>query len=464
MRKQSFYLLLFSGSLLVACGEHDTSVSDSTVQEASVMVNLASTGKDELEVFHIGNDIHHKLSGEMDSVSLKLEKEVILDISQGRGHNYVHVKPGEALMVDTLSSGPTIMGVNEGSKENNYLAQFARIAAEQGKQRTLDFAKSEADSFLLQVNQKYEPLTSLVSNIEEDAAVSGGFKASMKYRLIAIKGNDMLVYGPMYNYWHKNYPEIPDSFYDELKTVDYMDPALLTFAEGRRLGSSWHSRDLDSEDFDSEADYMEAQLESAMNSYPGSLLSDYCYMDLTAQEVNFGSGIDGAGEMIESFRSRVKNTYLNNKLNEAVEPWMDLKAGMEAPNFKAVTREGEDVTLSELQGKKVYVDVWATWCGPCIREIPHLKELEAELHEENIEFVSVSIDKEADKEKWMKFVEEKELKGVQLMADGAWKSDVVTEYNIQGIPRFLLIDEEGKILSANAKRPSDPEIKADLMN
>ncbi|WP_321538468.1 TlpA family protein disulfide reductase [Flavobacterium piscinae] len=79
--------------------------------------------------------------------------------------------------------------------------------------------------------------------------------------------------------------------------------------------------------------------------------------------------------------------------------------------------------------------------------------------EKNIEFVSISIDDKKDHEKWKKMVADKELKGIQLFADNDWKSDFVKKYAIDGIPRFILIDTEGKIVNADAPRPSDTKLK-----
>lgn len=114
--------------------------------------------------------------------------------------------------------------------------------------------------------------------------------------------------------------------------------------------------------------------------------------------------------------------------------------------------------LKDLEGKYVYIDIWATWCGPCIAEIPDLKEKEKKYHDKNIEFVSISIDEMKDNDKWKKIVEEKELGGIQLLADNAWKSQFVKDYKINGIPRFILIDPSGKIVSADAPRPSDDKL------
>lgn len=138
---------------------------------------------------------------------------------------------------------------------------------------------------------------------------------------------------------------------------------------------------------------------------------------------------------------------------------VSLKAGTPSPKFNYPNTDGENISLDDLKGKYIYVDVWATWCGPCKQEIPFLKELNAEFQNKNINFVGLSIDKIEDKEKWLKMVTDENLTGIQIMADKDWNSDFVTAYNITGIPRFILIDKEGNILDADAPRPSDPKLK-----
>ncbi len=132
------------------------------------------------------------------------------------------------------------------------------------------------------------------------------------------------------------------------------------------------------------------------------------------------------------------------------------------PSPKFVNYEnykGGTTSLDDLKGKYVYVDIWATWCGPCKREIPFLKEVEKEFHGKNIEFVSISIDKKEAYQKWKDMVAEKELGGIQLYADNDWNSQFVRDYGIEGIPRFLLIDDKGNIVNADAPRPSNPKLK-----
>jgi thiol-disulfide isomerase/thioredoxin len=146
-----------------------------------------------------------------------------------------------------------------------------------------------------------------------------------------------------------------------------------------------------------------------------------------------------------------KQTKEKLKLNNTVSP------GFDYVNFK-----GGNTKLSDLNGKYVYIDVWATWCGPCRAEIPFLKKVEEKYHDKNIAFVSISADVDKDFEKWKKFVEEKQLGGIQLFADKNWNSDFMKSFGITSIPRFILIDPSGKVVSADAARPSSPKLQEQL--
>jgi thiol-disulfide isomerase/thioredoxin len=136
--------------------------------------------------------------------------------------------------------------------------------------------------------------------------------------------------------------------------------------------------------------------------------------------------------------------------------------GKASPDFDYENYKGGKTKLSDLKGKYVYIDLWATWCGPCRAEIPFLQKIEQKYHGKNIEFVSISIDKAKDNEKWKKFVADKNLGGIQLFADKDWESEFVTSYGVTGIPRFILIDPKGNILNPDAERPSSPDLEKQL--
>jgi thiol-disulfide isomerase/thioredoxin len=136
--------------------------------------------------------------------------------------------------------------------------------------------------------------------------------------------------------------------------------------------------------------------------------------------------------------------------------------GVASASFNYENAKGGTTSLESLKGKYIYVDVWATWCGPCRKEIPFLKQVEEKYHGKKIEFVSISVDKIADHDKWKKMVTDQSLSGTQLFADKDWSSEFVQSYGINSIPRFILIGPDGKIVDADAKRPSDPALQAQL--
>jgi len=159
-------------------------------------------------------------------------------------------------------------------------------------------------------------------------------------------------------------------------------------------------------------------------------------------------------EFVEKTRKIIRKTVESWKERKKAVDNMP-KEGESAIDFTYPDLDGNEFSLASFKGNLIYVDVWATWCGPCKAEIPSLQRLEADYHEKNITFMSVSVD--TDEEAWKKMIEEKKLGGIQLWADG-W-SEITRDYAIFGIPRFLLFDSEGNVISTNAPRPSSKEIR-----
>ena len=150
------------------------------------------------------------------------------------------------------------------------------------------------------------------------------------------------------------------------------------------------------------------------------------------------------------------------RITKTTDSWLERKTAVDnmpkegepAIDFNYPDIEGNKFSLANFKGNLVYVDVWATWCGPCIAEIPSLQQLETDYHDKNITFMSISVDK--DQEAWKNMVAEKELGGVQLWADSR---DVSENYAIMSIPRFMLFDAEGNVISTDAPRPSSDDIR-----
>ena len=131
----------------------------------------------------------------------------------------------------------------------------------------------------------------------------------------------------------------------------------------------------------------------------------------------------------------------------------NLKVGSEAPDISGATPEGEEVALSDLRGKYVFIDFWASWCAPCRREIPYLKEaLAYSDNSDNLVVLSYSIDNK--RPDWVNCIEKNQLKHknwIHISTLKGWGSEGIKLFSVKGVPFTALIDPEGNVVEFNLR-------------
>lgn len=154
-----------------------------------------------------------------------------------------------------------------------------------------------------------------------------------------------------------------------------------------------------------------------------------------------------------------EDTELLNKYLPKIEALKNTRAGKMAPEQTFSDINGKPHQLSELCGKVLYIDVWATWCVPCKNEIPHFAKV-AEHFKDNpyIQLISISTDREKDHDKWRKMIADEKPSWPQYVMKDAEHEKFSNDFNIQFIPRFIIINADGTIQNADAPRPSDKNI------
>ena len=167
---------------------------------------------------------------------------------------------------------------------------------------------------------------------------------------------------------------------------------------------------------------------------------------------------------ILDFHLKYPNSRYNRDLDALYTNWKALSSGTPAPEIKGIMVNGDQFQLSDLKGKVIYIDVWATWCAPCREEIPHAIRLQKKFTDNpEVVFLNISVDKNV--EKWQEFLAAKPAwQGIHVNVDREKERNGLDDYVVAGVPQYILIDQQGKIVNAKALRPSSGDEIADLIN
>ena len=172
------------------------------------------------------------------------------------------------------------------------------------------------------------------------------------------------------------------------------------------------------------------------------------------------------GRVAEAFyqmdpKSEATQNFVRNF--ELMQTYMLNNGFYEAPDFESSTIDGGTISLSDLRGKYVLIDFWASWCGPCRKENPKVVALYKKYKNQNFTILSVSLDE--DMTRWKAAIEKDNLSWPYHVSDlKGWQSAVVPLYRIEGIPFTVLVNPKGRIIGVNLRGPSLEERMQNIFN
>lgn len=233
--------------------------------------------------------------------------------------------------------------------------------------------------------------------------------------------------------------------YEKEELIDHFSYADLVIYGVRRKAHIEHQKD---SSFDYNLIYVNEILKIKAKKVKAYLLANNILF-LMRDSKNY-STVDNA---LLEFEKENLDEKIYSTLVAKFEKTKAIEIGKLAPEVKGLDINGQFVSSKDFIGKIIYIDVWASWCIPCVKEIPFSKEIHKQLEGLPIVFLNISTD--SDEKKWLAALEKHKPKGYNILSKFAEEGNVKDTYNIEGIPRFILIDKEGKLINDNAPRPSD---------
>ena len=354
----------------------------------------------------------------------------------------IYLAPGYRLDIsfDGKEFDETIKYRGIGEKPNNFNASYF-LFNEKNNLDSETYKKIENQEYFDYELKTYASIKKLLneSEIENEEFLTSQadkFRFKMLNNLITKLGED---------YFAGKTKAIITQYLDsETNKIDFKDSVMFASNDGYRYFlSSYFVSGLTSGDLKTLELYNEELMEMQKKSIVTTLKRGISFYNMEKLDVYY-----------QTIVKLVPNDKDINRMKEKFDRIKNLKKGSLSPSFNYPDSSGKNISLESLKGKLVYVDVWATWCGPCKAQIPFLKQLEEKYREEDIAFVSLSIDQLKNISKWKDMIVDKELEGIQIIADKAWRSKFVTDYVIEGIPRFILIDKDGNLMNPMAPRPA----------
>ena len=206
--------------------------------------------------------------------------------------------------------------------------------------------------------------------------------------------------------------------------------------------------------------YLEQHVRLVKKYVPDALMGER-HLALRAEEsTKYPSGMDVelyrktllSGVTTDSLREKINRCFDNFK-----EKYGHLAKGKPAPDIEFTDKEGKIHHLSEYKGKVLFVDIWGTWCAPCIAEFPHLRAIQEHFKDNpDVMIMSLSCDIERKPERWLPFLQQRgdEITWHQFMLTKEGNKVTSDVYHIFGIPHFMLIDKEGNFVSYDGPHPS----------
>ncbi|MCG3165817.1 MAG: Thiol-disulfide oxidoreductase ResA [Bacteroidia bacterium] len=488
-RRKVFFALLIVSASLRLCGE--SAFAQQTAKISGIVKGVPPQSimfKQDTNYLNIKSELREiLLDGSDFTAELNVKKSGPWELQCNDEALQLFLEPGDNFSVEfvagNINKGTLFKG--KGELHNQFLFDFyntfkTEYDTAETRKRILEV--SSADEFEIALYNSRKKQNDFYNNYKGKENFSAGFKAFVE-NLIRYNYLGSLVAFPIVrgnNSANTSVPHLPEIMLSEITADDGKNPAALQNRYYRMFVYYWSiysaSKNNGFNKFTDQGVSMEAKYKASRDFFEtktftyflAKFLLENCSKipQATLKRVYSVLVAEDKGGFYSSIVSERCADALNAVAQKEEKKAAPIIVGQKpAPaGFIAKTLEGKTVSLDDFKGKVVYIDFWASWCGPCRQQFPFAKQLKEKFTEKErkkITFLYISIDE--NEESWRSSIEKLEIEGFHTISPGNWSSEACKFFKISSIPRYMLIDKSGNIADENAKRPGDENIYYDII-
>ena len=397
-------------------------------------------------------------NGEID-IKFPLVHASHIIFTSGGNHARIYVNPKSKLSFTANAENfmETLTFTGDDADVNNYLATQSAFMVNAGIRNENFLYSSKYETFLSSLDELVETLNSNLNAFSQKFTINyEEFISLEKERFNLISGTLILTYyTPIINTNGTN--EVLDKKLNELVySTDLNNPIMIQLYEFKPFVQNLIALRLNKQikekkiEFKSAEEYANSYFAIIDETFVESEVVEELYYSFMKDFVAY-YGAESVLAIYGKYKDFSTNKSRLSELDKIFAEYSKLAKGQASVNWTFPDINGKNYSLTDFRGKYVYIDVWASWCGPCKRELPSLAQLKETFKGKNIAIIGISVDE--NKADWQNMINSGELNGIQLYAQG-WANPLCEFFKITGIPRFILLDKEGNIINANADRPS----------
>ena len=426
---------------------------------ATTLTYTGKVGKIELTLYAdpvLFQEARYTLSPDAPELSIPLTRPTVGLLKRQGKEQRIYLEPGDALQLGTAGFGTDgILYSGKGAANNEALRQYDRTYTRQNEQARTQVRYAQSRNFRNLMDELY-------------AARQSGLKALTKGSSVAFRSYLEADADYWYGYQLFNYPWEHPIYHNRPAPMPVTDD-YYSFLERLPINRDGALPNMNYTYFLEQ--YLDYQKRQAGTS--GATVYTLAEQYLSGEARTFFEAkrfvaacrrgqARSIGEQLSNFLEDCSNHQYDQLLRYVYNEAVGLRTGSPAPDFTLTDIDGREVSLSDFKGKVVYIDFWATWCAPCIRYMHHGKKLRTHYADENIVFLYVCLDKEADK--WERYVKLNGLTGVHVAATtgNAYHSQVARLYKVSNLPTYYLIDQAGNVAENPAASPGSSAVRAQI--